>query len=317
MTALQTIVDPAQTHITARPLQTEDDFRRVRDLLIEVHSLVPPGWNWEIRRWEGIRFHAEDISLEAFLSESPVQLWETAEGKLVGAAHSEGQLGEAFLTLNPTYRHLETEMVDWAEANLAKTGDDGQRSLTFYVQEYDVARLKWIKARGYEKGGCGYVRFMRLNTAPALPPINVPEGYSVRATEPTLADLERVIEVRNKGFGSTYNNVSKNTNFQTHATFSHDADMVAVAPDGTFAAYAGGQIEETNMYGLFEPVCTHPDHRQKGLAKACMIASLNRMREAGVRTVQLGTSDSIAANRLYDSVGFTESYRTHAWKKTW
>ncbi len=316
MTILQTL-DHIHLNTTSRLLQTDADFWRMRDLLIEVYPLAQPGWNWEIRRWEGQRFHADDISLEAFLDESPVRLWETDTGELVGAVHTEGRRGEAFLTLHPTYRHLEAEMIDWAEANLAHTDDDGQRSLEFSVYDYDVPRLRLMSERGYERGGCDYLRFMRLSTRPALPPVIVPEGYTVRSTKPTVEDLERVVEVRNKSFGSTYNSVARNTNFQTHAMFQHDLDMVAVAPDGSFAAYAGGLIVGNNLFGLFEPVCTHPDHRQKGLAKACMIAALHRMRAAGVPEVRLDTWDNVAANRLYDSVGFTESYRLHTWKKTW
>lgn len=316
MTTLQTL-DHIHLNTTSRPLQTETDFWRVRDLLIEIYPLAQPGWNWEIRRWEGRRFYADDISLETLLDQSPVQLWETTEGKLVGAAHTEGRLGEAFLTLHPTYRHLEAEMIDWAEANLAKTDDNGQRSLEFSVFEYDVPRLRLLTERGYERGCCNYLRFMRLSTYPPLPPVIVPDGYTVRSTEPTPDDTARIVDVLNHGFGSTGNTMTNVTNFRTHATFQHDLDMVAVAPDGTFVAYAGGLIVDPNLFALFEPVCTHPDHRQKGLAKACMIAALHRMRAAGVPEVRLDTWDNVAANRLYDSVGFTESYRCYTWKKTW
>ena len=47
-------------HLVTRPYQGTADFRRVRDLLIETYPLTPPGFNWEIRRWDGWLCHRED-----------------------------------------------------------------------------------------------------------------------------------------------------------------------------------------------------------------------------------------------------------------
>jgi hypothetical protein len=55
-------IDPTTEPITARPFQFEDDFWKVRNLLIETYPITPPGWNWEIRRWDGRRFHSIDFS---------------------------------------------------------------------------------------------------------------------------------------------------------------------------------------------------------------------------------------------------------------
>ena len=69
--------------ITPRPLQGEADFWRVRDLLITTYPRTPLGFNWDMRRWDGKRFHhATDDWLERTASQ--VQLWETVDGQLVG-----------------------------------------------------------------------------------------------------------------------------------------------------------------------------------------------------------------------------------------
>ena len=39
------------------------------------------------------------------------------------------------------------------------------------------------------------------------------------------------------------------------------ADLVAVAPDKSFAAYAGISYDTVNKLGVIEPVCTHPAYR--------------------------------------------------------
>lgn len=60
-----------------------------------------------------------------------------------------------------------------------------------------------------------------------------------------------------------------------------ELDLVAVAPDGRFAAYVGIPYDEFNQRGIFEPVCTHPDHRQKGLAKVLVQEGLHRLKAHG------------------------------------
>lgn len=91
---------PATTpHIRNRPLRDNDDVRRVRDLLVETHSISPPGFNWEVRRWDGWRFYNPTAEWNPTW-ESRVQLWETSEGRVVGAVNPEGS-GDAHLQVDP------------------------------------------------------------------------------------------------------------------------------------------------------------------------------------------------------------------------
>ncbi len=99
--------------------------------------------------------------------------------------------------------------------------------------------------------------------------------------------------------------------------FLNELNLVMVAPDGSFAAHAALNYVGAIGYAIFEPVCTHPDHRQRGLAKALMLEGLRRVRDIGARIVEVSTGDADAANALYDSIGFTEYYKAYAWKKVW
>jgi len=73
--------------------------------------------------------------------------------------------------------------------------------------------------------------------------------------------------------------------------------------------------DPANRRGIFEPVCTHPDHRRRGLALALMRGGLLRLRalEAAGAYVESGSGEP--ANALYDAVGFTEAYLGHYWRK--
>ena len=92
----------------------------------------------------------------------------------------------------------------------------------------------------------------------------------MRATRPEeLADCQQIADLLNAAFNRTFHNPWEYQNFARRApSFRNELDLVAVAPDGTFAAYVGIPYDEANRLGIFEPVCTHPDHLRRGLARA-------------------------------------------------
>jgi GNAT superfamily N-acetyltransferase len=302
--------------IVARPLQNDEDWWRVRRLLIDTYPITPLDFNWEIRRWDGGRFHDEDrISDPSWTSQ--IHLWETEGGQLVGAVHPEYR-GDANLELHPDYRHIENDMLAWAEEHLAIPTDDGQqRQLHMFVHEYNVQRRRLLEQRGYEKltwGGVGLR--LRFGTWPLPDPV-LAAGYALRTTRPgDASDYQRVADILNAAFNRSIHTAREARLFMTTSpSFRHDLDLVAEAPDGSFASYVGVTYDEINRRGIFEPVCTHPDHRRKGLARSLMFEGLRRLKTLGATDAYVGTGDAVPANQLYESVGFTEAYRGHAWRK--
>ena len=309
--------DNTGQRIVARAFRDDDDFWRVRDLLIRTYPITPTGYNWEIRRWDGWRFYRADPTWDPRWSKL-VHLWETEDGELVGAAHPEGT-GDAHLELHPDYRRIEEEMIAWAENHLAKPIAGGrQRQLRIFAFEYDTARRRLLEQRGYEKTSSGGVmRRLRFDSSP-LPDPAMADGYSLRTTRPgDDGDCRRIAEILNAGFNRDFHTAGEFRAFSTHApSFRHDLDLVAVAPDGSFAAYVGVPYDDVNRCGIFEPVCTHPEHRRKGLARSLMFEGLHRLKSLGGADVCVGTGDMEAANRLYGSIGFSEAYKGYVWRKS-
>jgi GNAT superfamily N-acetyltransferase len=292
----------------------EDDFWRMRSLLIGTTPLIPIGFNWDMRRLDGKRFYEANLAENRLLAR-PVQLWETGDGRLAGFVLSEGP-GDAHLNVHPDYRHLEGEMLDWATDNLAAPAADGMR-LEVYTYEYDVLRQRLLAARGFEKTPYwGMIRHMRLGERPLAQPV-VAEGYAIRTTQPQdMADCQRMANLLNAAFRRDFHNAAEYHNFCRLAPCFHpDLDLVAVAPDGSFAAYVGVPYDAANRRGIFEPVCTHPDHQRKGLAGALMQEALLRLKALGAVDATVDTGDMVPANRFYDSMGFTEAYRGYAWQR--
>ncbi len=301
--------------ITSRPLQGEADFWRVRELLIATYPTTPLGFNWDVRRWDGQRFHhaTDDWSKRTV---GRLQLWETVDGQLVGVVNPEGT-GDAYLQLHPDFRAIEPEMVAWAEEHLAAANAEGQRQLEIFVFDYDGQRRQLLQDRGYTQlADGGVTRRLRLAEC-TPPPVDMAAPYQLRTTEPTdPANCQRIADLLNAAFNRDFHTAVEFANFTQGAPcYRPDLDLVAVAPDGTFAAYVGIAYDEVNGHATFEPVCTHPDHRRHGLAQTLMVEGLHRLKALDATDVIVDTGDMIPANRLYDSIGFTEICRGHGWRK--
>lgn len=301
---------------TTRPMHSDEDFWAVRRLLIETLPITPTGFNWDVRRWDGHRFYDAHPAGNPDWADRG-QLWMKADGRVVGAAHPAGR-SEIALQVHPDYRHLEEDIIAWGEAHLSGPAKGGpQQQVHVFAYDDDVFRLHRLDRRGYEATPHkGVIRRLPLPDANLSIP-NLAEGYTLRTTNPAdRADCQRIADLLNAAFGRDFHNAEEYQTFTRLApSFRADLDLVAEAADGSFAAYAGIPYEETNRYGIFEPVCTHPDHRQKGLAQALMIEGLHRLQALGALDATVETGDMIPANRLYDSIGFTETRRGTYWRR--
>jgi mycothiol synthase len=301
--------------ITCRPMQVDEDFERMRALLIDTVPITPIGFNWDMRRLDGKRFYSADLGADRLLAR-PVQLWETAGGELAGYVLPEGT-GDAHLQVHPDYRHLEEEMILWAEEHLSAPGEDGQPELEFMVNEYDAHRQRLLTERGFEKMNYGGMsRHLRFGKGIIPQPV-IAEGYTLRTTNPEdRADCQGIADLLNAAFNRDFHNAEEYQNFARNApSFRQDLDLVMVAPDGRFAAYVGIPYDEVNRRGIYEPVCTHPDHQRKGLARALMLEGLHRLKAMGAVDATVDTGDMIPANALYSALGFTEAYKAYGWRK--
>ena len=301
--------------VISRPYRGDTDFWRIRQLCLDTCPITPVGWNWEIRRWEGQRFHNEDPAPDARWP-AWIRLWETASGRLVGVAHPEGRLGEAFVQLHPDFRYLEAEMVAWCEENLAAPAGEGGARLRMYVHDYDTPRRRLLAERGWaEDEEWGMMRRLRLGRRPVNVP-EIPAGYTLRETRPDPADDQGIADILNAAFGRSLHTAAEFRGFTRHApSYRRDLDLVAEAAAGGFGAYVGSTWDPANRRGIFEPVCTHPEHRRRGLALTLMREGLCRLQALGATDAYVETGDMGPANGLYDAAGFTEAYRGHIWER--
>jgi ribosomal protein S18 acetylase RimI-like enzyme len=215
--------------------------------------------------------------------------------------------------VQPAYRDLLDEVISWSEHAAAAAGID---PVFLHVWDHDAETCRVAGQRGYRQTeGWEILRSVRFGKGP-LPEPSFPYGYVMRPTRREEADHAAIAALLNAAFGRDFHHAGELRNFQATApSFRRELDLVAVAPDGSLAAYAAVCWDAANSHGIFEPVCTHPDHRRRGLAKALMLEGMRRARAMGAAVLDVGTGDLDPANALYASLPFTEVYRGRYWEK--
>ncbi len=307
--------------LTMRKYQHDDDHWKIRQFLREVFLLNDRHeFSWPLYRWDYWRWHVNE-NIFQFNLEAAIFLWETADGKLVAALHPDGP-GESFLQVHPAFRspELEVEMMSVAETQFATTQAGGRQKLILWAHASDPLRQDLLTRRGYAKSGWlpEYQRRRNMNTP--IPNVETPAGYSIRALGDESEHPARSW-VSWKAFhpdepDDKYKGWTWYRNVQRAPLYRRDLDLVAVAPNGDFAAFCTLWFDDVTRTAAFEPVGTHPDHQRKGLGKALMAEGLRRVRDLGATLCTVG-SYSERAGALYASLGFTEYDLSEPWVKEW
>ncbi|MRS06001.1 GNAT family N-acetyltransferase, partial [bacterium] len=105
-------------------------------------------------------------------------------------------------------------------------------------------------------------------------------------------------------------------NVQRSPLYRSDLDLVAVAPNGEYAAFVTVWYDEGTQTATLDPVGTHPDHQRRSLAKALIAEGLRRAKSLGATLGTVG-SFSEKAGALYASMGFTAYELCEPWIKKW
>lgn len=268
---------------THRPYRGEDDFWRIRQFLQDTYPITPLGLNWEVRRWDGVVFYAEESGMPAEKT-GGLRLWEDTDGNLIGAVFTE-RPGEVHLFVHPEARELESEMLVWAEAHNAQQIDGRRESLSTFCLDDDRGRKERLALRGYQPSDVVGV-FRRQSLPIAVAPIpELHAGYSVARTQPGdetvgvgLADL------LNAAFKRDFHTAKEFQTFSLEApSYQQACDLLAVAENGTYAAYVAICWDDKNELGIIEPVCTHPEHLRKKLASTLIHIGLRCLQDLGGR----------------------------------
>jgi ribosomal protein S18 acetylase RimI-like enzyme len=293
---------------TARPIEGEDDYQRVRRMLVAATA-------------DNERHYCSvgDLDWWRFTSNDPdplgtARLWLDGD-EAIGLVWPGSD--RADVLYHPQHRDLEDAMLDWAEARHREqhAGENVIPLFTTYAFDGDAERVARLQRRGYQRTDDCYRYRRRPLDGPVPTPI-LPEGYTLRHVTGE-ADLEARVNAHRAAFAPSKMTTTKHRAVMTSPTYRPELDLIAVAPDGSFASYCIAWYDEANRIGVFEPVGTDPAFQRRGLGKAVMTEGLRRLQALGARVAYVVTNgDNEGANPLYESLGFRVVDEDHAWTKT-
>lgn len=173
----------------------------------------------------------------------------------------------------------------------------------------DRERAAWLEHFGFVRQPLQTVRMARALREPIEEP-TLPDGFVLRAIE-GVREAEALAALHRAAFGSDYMTAEKRLAWMATPHYDAALDLVIVAPDGSLAASCFGSIDpEGNARtgraeGSLDPVATHPNFQRLGLARACLVEGMRRLKERGVEYAVLGTSSENAAmQRAARAAGF-------------
>jgi len=298
-----------------RDFHWNEDFETVNQFLFEAWKAGPLYRNWIPSGFENMKFGPGGTE---YLDEEDeyIKIWEDSQSNIVAISIVKPS-GECWIHIHPDHLMTEKKIILWIEEQRKKTKKDADDSARFYlvVEEHDTERISLLKDLGFEKGGIEGISQVHTLDGP-IPKYQLPEGYSIRHAE-ILDEWEEYRKLQMSVFAHIPD-MGKNLleAYSTASFYVPELDIIAVDPDGNFAAFCTGRIDPVSKIAELEPVGTHPDYRKKGLGKAVILECLKRLQKHNpVAIVILGAAPSEGANRLYESVGFENKGERYHWIK--
>ena len=301
--------------ITQRPFHWNEDFERVRAFVIEAFQAARPHMNWIPTRVENVAFGpcgAEYSDKE----DEYIRQW--IVGDRIVAFTMVRPSGECWINVHPNHTMHVEELVEAVEQQFLqmKKGSNEDPKIEIFVPHSFEELESALEDRGYSVAGLeGYIR-ERPTHLPA-PDYELPEGFIVRHV-----DIEEDFEEYRRAQSAVFSHCGNMTpglakRYSCASFYNAELDLVAVAPDGHFAAFCTVRVDPVSKITEFEPVGTHPDYRKLGLATAAICEGLKRLQKYSPTNVCIpGAAPTPAADRLYESLGFANTGRINIWERT-
>ena len=248
------------------------------------------------------------------------RLWFDGD-KVVAFVYYENPVTDIYFNVRKGYEFLADELVDYAISNMPNFNNE-QQFVLFDGQQFikDAAAKRGFK-QVYEWNE-GIFNFKNeLN-------YELPQGYHF--VEPKDIDIVKCSKLCWYGFGhgergdfvdwDKYDDSMDWTPAKSHKSSlsrflspsPHDTsqyNIVIADKDEEYVCFSGMWWVPKNQLAYMEPLCTHPDHRKKGLASAALSLHYKRMKALGA-THMTGGGDP-----FYQKLGYGKGYHCTIWRK--
>lgn len=302
---LQPIVDLLNA---CEALDREDNYYSVTDLQ---SGFAEPGFDptQNVRLWE-----ADDLIAYA-------DLWTPAEPV-------DGVNGFLWFRVRPAERNrgLEADILAWAETRIREIAAADKLPPKLFVgcRDSQTERIAFYEQHGFQYERC-FLKMERSLKEP-IPQPQLPEGFQIVPTK-GVEDAAAWVEMYNQTFIDHWNfhpnTVEDHSYWISTPKHCPDLDLVAIAPDGTFAAFCYSHIDaeqnqdQQRLEGWISSLGTRRGFRRLGLGRAMLLAGLQHLQQAGMETAYLAvdTENPNCAQTLYESVGFRKVHADFSYVK--
>lgn len=244
--------------------------------------------------------------------------WEDANGGLVAWAILQFPWHCLDYEIRPEARSetLEASVLDWAVERLNVEAKDRDEPLPFYVsaRNGDTPRVTALQRAGFSPDDWSYVHLVRA-IDDLIPETAPPEGLVIRPLAGEV-EVDAYVAIHRAAFDST--NMTSEWRRETlkHPLYSPELDLVAMAPDGTLAAFCVSWVTPplTALGGervvQIEPLGVLPEYQRHGVGRSLLLDALHRARALGATRMEVDAeSYNEASLGAYESVGFRPQFQ--------
>ncbi len=278
------------------------DYDAVCDFLIELNRKDRRHINWNWARFEWMYGHPEFD----YESRNMIGLWREGN-RVVGAAIYDMFFGEAFAGALPEYEELYPEILEYAVRELSD-----EEGLGIAICDDSAREIRTVQRAGFTPDGRKET-VMQLELDRTFSAA-LPEGFLIAEPDP-VRDIAALQWLFWQGFdhGNDYEEFlrteQKESRLRKHA--DPKLGLAAVSPSGEYAAFCCLWYHKDTDYVYVEPVCTVPEYRGRGIAKALLNEALSRAKERGAKKAYV-----ISDQEFYRKLGFGKAYSfPFCWKK--
>jgi mycothiol synthase len=326
-----------QTAFTARPYSGDADLQAMCDL-INLCNRVDKLDDEPYASIAGTRSWLESSVVADKARDR--RLWWGSQERLVGlgvlrtaADPDEGKVDTSlYFRVHPDARNsgVDSEIIEWGSDIARQVGRERRMpafvrcGLHLTTPEYVAYRQELLESHDFRPVRYGY-KMARPLSEP-IPEPRLPEGFTLRPAQGE-PDVEPWVEMFNQSFIDHWNfhpmTIGDRKHHLTNPDYDPNLDLIAIAPDGTFAAFAfctidpegnaAGNISE----GTVDILGTRRGFRRIGLGRAVLQAGMRVLKAAGMETAVLGVDaeNPTGALKLYESEGFYVANTTVNYQK--
>jgi mycothiol synthase len=268
------------------------------------------------------------LDLRQFLGNSKgrqnAHLWWDANGQLAGFAIFIDYVSKLYFEIAPGVASAEVavQINGWGEERARQIVGEPDEPVVLRASCHDdhVERVALLERLGFVRQEQYTLHFAR-SLGDSIPEPQVPEGFGIRHVAGEHK-AEALAALHRDAFGTENMTVEGRLSWMRTPDYDPELDLVAVAPDGTLAAYVFCSVsEEENALsgrndGYTDPVATHPAFQRRGLARALLLTGFRLLKQRGVETARTSTGSwNVAMQRAARSVGYRAESKTIFFEK--